>query len=77
MVRDIRKVYEQLNLTRNEVSNEFNIPIRTLKSWERGERNPPEWVWWFFDKLINYCSLYGRHWTGFGYDTPQYDKKKQ
>lgn len=31
-------------LTQKQVSDCFDIPIRTLQDWEQGKRNPPEYV---------------------------------
>lgn len=40
----IKEKREQLNLTREELCKTFDIPYRTLQSWEIGDRKPPKYV---------------------------------
>lgn len=42
------------NVTINELSKSFNIPLRTLKAWRYGERKPPDYVMYMLVKLLNY-----------------------
>jgi transcriptional regulator with XRE-family HTH domain len=39
----IREAREAAGLTRAEMSRRFEIPIRTLESWEIERGNPPAW----------------------------------
>lgn len=41
---EIRKVREQVGMTKTEFSQELCIPIRTLEDWENGNRKPPIYV---------------------------------
>lgn len=41
MVRNARK---QAELTQQQLSDKYKIPVRTLVDWERGVRTPPEYV---------------------------------
>jgi len=44
----IKKAREAAGLSRKEMSDEFEIPYRTLQSWELGDRECPPWA----EKLI-------------------------
>lgn len=44
-IKDYRK---SAGLTQKEFSELFGIPIDTVKHWDSGRRNPPEWA----EKLI-------------------------
>ncbi len=41
---DVKQVRKQARLTQKAMSELFKIPYRTISDWERGLRNPPEWV---------------------------------
>lgn len=41
MLQEARK---QANLTQKQFADKYQIPIRTLQSWENQERTPPEYV---------------------------------
>lgn len=45
MIKDYRKA---AGLTQEEFSILFEIPVDTVKGWDSGRRQPPEWV----EKLI-------------------------
>lgn len=55
-VRDLRERYQ---LTRQQFSDLFCIPIRTVQSWELGERSCPAWVFRMLDELLMFYV-----WTG-------------
>ena len=40
----IRTARKQAGLTQQQLSDTYNIPVRTLVDWERGVRTPPEYV---------------------------------
>lgn len=40
-VKNLRK---STGLTQVKFSKKYNIPVRTLQDWERGERTPPVYV---------------------------------
>jgi DNA-binding XRE family transcriptional regulator len=51
----IKETRKQLGLSQRALSEAFNIPLRTIEDWERGVRNPPEWVErLLLDKLNQY-----------------------
>lgn len=41
---DITEMRNYIGVSRAEFSRRYNIPIRTLESWEAGVRTPPEYV---------------------------------
>lgn len=41
---DVKKIRIEMSLTQKAMSEKFKIPMRTISDWERGLRNPPEWV---------------------------------
>lgn len=40
----INEIREYLNITRNEFSRLYHIPVRTLEDWESGKRLPPAYL---------------------------------
>ena len=40
-IKDLRK---SCNLTQKEFAEYFHIPLSTLRKWEQGESNPPEYL---------------------------------
>ena len=47
---DIKEIRETYRMSQVQFSREFNIPVRTIQSWEYGERKCPEYLL----KLIQY-----------------------
>lgn len=41
---DVKIARKEAGLTQKSMAEHFGIPIRTVSDWERGLRNPPEWV---------------------------------
>lgn len=41
---DFKEIREASGMSQVQFSREFNIPIRTVQSWEYGERQCPEYV---------------------------------
>lgn len=41
MIKECRKA---AGLTQRQFSEMFGIPIDTVKCWDSGRRNPPEWA---------------------------------
>ena len=41
---DVKSARIKANLTQKAMAEHFKIPVRTVSDWERGLRNPPEWV---------------------------------
>ena len=44
----IKNARNEAGLTQKEFSEMFEIPLDTVKHWDSGRRNPPEWA----EKLI-------------------------
>ena len=41
---DVKNARTAVGFTQKAMAEHFGIPIRTVSDWERGLRNPPEWV---------------------------------
>lgn len=41
---DVKSARVKAHLTQKAMADLFKIPVRTVSDWERGLRNPPEWV---------------------------------
>ncbi len=41
---DVKCARNKAKLTQKAMAEHFKIPLRTVSDWERGLRNPPEWV---------------------------------
>ena len=40
----IKRMRSYLEMTQEQFSDAYGIPVRTLQQWEAGRRNPPEYV---------------------------------
>lgn len=40
----MKKIREITGYTQNKFADVYEIPVRTIKSWEMGDRIPPEYV---------------------------------
>lgn len=49
----IKELRKQTGLSQVSFARKFNIPRRTIESWESGERKPPVYVIDFLSALIN------------------------
>lgn len=49
----IKEIRERAGYSRYEFCNLFEIPYRTLQSWELGERVPPEYVVKLIEKVLD------------------------
>lgn len=49
----IKEIRNNLNLTQKEFAKNFQIPLRTLQGWEQGLRNPPTYVIFMIQKIID------------------------
>lgn len=49
---DIKDLRERYQLTRAQFSDMFGIPLRTVQSWELGERSCPVWVFGMLEELL-------------------------
>ena len=40
----IKRMRSYLEMTQEQFSDAYGIPVRTLQQWEAGRRNPPDYV---------------------------------
>ena len=50
----IEEIRKSTGLSRAAFSRKYSIPVRTLESWEYGNRQPPEWLPEILEKAIKY-----------------------
>lgn len=56
-IKDLRKRYQ---LTRQQFSDLFCIPVRTVQSWELGERACPFYVFRMMEELLMFYLASGQ-----------------
>lgn len=56
---DIKELREQYQLTRQQFSDLFCVPLRTVQSWELGERSCPLYVFLMMEELLEVKRLSG------------------
>lgn len=49
---DVKQLRERFGLTRDQFCNGFEIPYRTLQSWELGTRSCPVYVFRMMEMLL-------------------------
>lgn len=49
---NITEMRNYIGVSRAEFSRRYNIPIRTLESWEAGVRTPPEYVRQLLERAV-------------------------
>lgn len=49
---DIKAIRARSGLTRQAFCKKYEIPIRTLEKWERGEREPAEYIVALLDRAV-------------------------
>lgn len=42
---DLKNIRNKFGLTQSELSQIFDIPLRTIENWESGKRRPPDYVY--------------------------------
>ena len=52
MGMDIKTMRKKLNMTQTEFGNLFGIPLRTIQTWEYGERKPPDYVLNMIEEIL-------------------------
>lgn len=53
-IQKMKKLRKNIGWSQAELSNQLNIPRRTIEEWERGSRTPSEWtIDLVIDKLID------------------------
>lgn len=48
-MKKIEELRKELNMSLKEFSEYYEIPYNTVRQWEKGERNPPNYI----IKLLN------------------------
>lgn len=56
---DILNLRNRYKLTRQQFSDIFCIPVRTVQSWELGERSCPLYVFLMMEQLLELKELHG------------------
>lgn len=54
MEHNVKELRERYKLTRSQFAELFGIPLRTVQSWELGERSCPVWVFRVLEELLEY-----------------------
>lgn len=49
---NIKELRERYQLTRQQFAELFRIPLRTVQSWELGDRSCPAWVFGILEELL-------------------------
>ena len=58
-MNNIKELLDRYQLTRQQFSDLFGIPLRTVQSWELGERSCPVYVFRMAEELIEVKRLSG------------------
>lgn len=59
MKNDVKALREKYGLTRQQFCDAFEIPYRTLQSWELGARSCPDYVFRMICKLLELSARLG------------------
>lgn len=54
MKNNFKELRESLKLSQSQFANKFNMPVKTVQSWESGIRNPPKYV---LIMMLRICEL--------------------
>lgn len=54
MKNSFKELRESLKLSQSQFANKFNMPVKTVQSWESGNRNPPKYV---LIMMLRICEL--------------------
>lgn len=46
------RIRNLLGISRAEFSRRYGIPVRTLESWDWGDREAPEWVMKLLERVV-------------------------
>lgn len=58
-MNDIKDLRERYQLTRQQFSDLFCVPVRTVQSWELGDRSCPLYVYRMMEELLEVYRLSG------------------
>lgn len=56
---EIKNLRERYQLSRQQFSDLFCIPLRTVQSWELGDRSCPLYVYLMLEELLELKDLHG------------------
>jgi putative transcriptional regulator len=54
IIPSIKEIRSLSGLSQEKFSKEYGIPLGTLRHWEAGERQPPEYVLRLLEKAVKY-----------------------
>ncbi len=49
----IKEIVASTGLSQRAFAERFHVPLRTLEDWLAGKRNPPEYVIWMMQQLLD------------------------
>ena len=52
MTKTIKQLCEEYNISQTELSQKYDIPLRTVQDWHAGRRTPPPYVVRMLDELL-------------------------
>jgi len=50
----IKEIREITGLNKTDFAKQYNIPLRTYHSWERGEREPAPYILELLERVVRY-----------------------
>ena len=54
MINRIKKLRSATGLSQSKFAAIFNIPVKTIQSWESESRKPPDYVIDMMEKILDY-----------------------
>ena len=57
----IKEIRAMTGLSQANFAKKYNIPKRTIESWEAGDRNPPPYVIELLERVIRYEREHGEN----------------
>ena len=49
---EIRNLRLSTGLSQSQFASKFNIPVGTISHWEQGVRNPPQYVIFMIERIL-------------------------
>ena len=56
-INQIKRFRDAMGLSQSKFASHFHIPVANVQKWEQGLSNPPEYVEYMIEKLIDYEQL--------------------
>lgn len=51
-MNELKEIRKKMNLSQQEFSSKFKIPLKTLQGWEQGLRKPTNYVIFMIKEII-------------------------